>query len=83
MISFGINSIQVDKIGQICMKAGNFNWYKNSHLVGILGIVDGAVGITHAGYKANKFNSFINVKIAEKKLQFGSSKCQYMVEGKD
>ena len=76
-------SVMVEKIGQECMKAGYFYSYKNSHPVGFLGMVDDTVGITHAGYKANQLNSFMNVKSAEKTLQFGPSKCQYMVVGKN
>ena len=75
-------SVQVEKIGQECMKAGYHYPYKNSHPVGFLGMVDDIVGITQAGYKANQLNSFINVKTAEKGLQFGPSKCQYMIVGK-
>ena len=75
-------SVMVDKIGQECMKAGYHYSYKNSHPVGFLGMVDDIVGITKAGYKANQLNSFINVKTAERGLQFGPSKCEYMIVGK-
>ena len=37
-------SVQVDKIGQECMKAGYFYKYKNSLPVGLLAMVDDIVG---------------------------------------
>ena len=46
-------------------------------------MVDDIVGITEAGYQASQLNAFINVKTAEKTLQFGPAKCQYMVVGKN
>ena len=76
-------SVQVDKIGQDCMEAGYHYLYKNILPVGFLGMVDDIVGITEAGYQASQLNAFINVKTAEKTLQFGPAKCQYMVVGKN
>jgi hypothetical protein len=76
-------SVQVDKIGQDCMKAGLFYKYKNILPVGFLGLVDDIVGITEAGFKASQLNSVINVRTAEKTLQFGPPKCQYMTVGKN
>ena len=76
-------SVQVDKIGQECIKAGYHYLYKNILPVGFLGMVDDIAGITEAGIKANQFNSFLNVKTAEKTLQFGNKKCQYMIVGKN
>ena len=72
-------SVQVDKIGQACMQAGYNYLYKNEHPVGFLGMVDDIVGITEAGYRASQLNTFMNVKTAEKNLQFGPSKCNYMM----
>jgi hypothetical protein len=76
-------SVQVDKIGQDCMDAGHYYLYKNILPVGFLGLVDDIVGITEAGYKAQQLNAFINVKTAEKMLQFGPKKCKSMLIGKD
>ena len=45
-------------------------------------MVDDIVGITEAGFKASQLNTFMNVKTAEKNLQFGASKCEYMIVGK-
>ena len=47
-----------------------------------MGMVDDIVGITEAGNQASQLNVFINVKTAEKTLQCGPPKCQYMVVGK-
>ena len=64
-------SNQVDLIGKESLEAGHFYLYKNVLPVGFLGLVDDIVGITEAGFKAQQFNAFINVKTAEKTLQFG------------
>ena len=48
-----------------------------------MGLVDDIVGITEAGHKASELNAFINIKTAEKTLQFGPSKCKYMIVGKN
>ena len=41
------------------------------------------IGITHAGYMAQQMNVAINVKTAEKRLQFGVNKCKTMLVGKN
>ena len=51
--------------------------------VSILGLVDDMLGITEAGFQAQQMNTFMNVKTAEKKLQFGPTKCKAMLVGKD
>ena len=76
-------SVQVDQIGQDCIKAGYYYLYKNILPIGFLGMVDDIAVITEAGIKANQINSFLNVKTAEKTLQFGPKKCQYMIVGKN
>ena len=48
----------------------------------MLGMVDDLVAITEAGYKAKEMNMFLNVKTAEKSLQFGPTKCKSMLVGK-
>ena len=75
-------SVQVDNIGKDCMDAGHYYLYKDSLPVGFLGLVDDIVGITEAGFKAQQLNAYINVKTAEKMLQFGHSKCKSMLVGK-
>ena len=76
-------SVLVENIGQECLKAGYKYLYKNILPVGFLGMVDDIVGITEAGHQASQLNAFINIKTAEKNLQFGPSKCEYMIIGKN
>ena len=75
-------SVQVDSIGKECQENGYGYRYKDSLLVSILGMVDDMLGITEAGYKAQQMNTFMNVKTAEKTLQFGPTKCKSMLVGK-
>ena len=75
-------SIQVDSIGKECVKEGHTYLYKNELPVGFLGLVDDIIGVTEAGINAQKMNAFINIKTAEKTLQFGASKCKSMLVGK-
>ena len=48
----------------------------------MLGMVDDVIGITEAGYQAKQMNTFMNMKTAEKTLQFGPKKCKIMQVGK-
>ena len=74
-------SVQVENIGKDCLQAGHFLLYKDRLPVGFLGLIDDIVGITKTGIDAQKMNSFINLKTAEKGLRFGVSKCKTMVIG--
>jgi hypothetical protein len=76
-------SVQVDSIGKECVAEGHSYLYKERLPVGFLGLVDDIIGVTEAGIKAQKMNAFINVKTAEKGLQFGPSKCKSMLVGKN
>ena len=49
--------------------------------IGILGLVDDTIAVSEIGYKAQLMNIFMNIKTAEKGLQFGSKKCRIMVVG--
>ena len=73
----------MERIGKECMAAGHGFKYKGKLPIAFLGLVDDIIGISDAGIKAQMLNSFLNVKTAEKTLQFGNSKCKYMVVGKD
>ena len=75
-------SVQVDSIGKECVENGYGYMYKDTLLVSILGMVDDMLGITEAGFKAQQMNTFMNVKTAEKTLQFGPKKCKSMLVGK-
>ena len=46
-------------------------------------MVEDIIGITEAGIDAQKMNTFLNLKTAEKYLQFGVSKCKFMIIGKN
>ena len=76
-------SVQVDSIGKECITEGYSYLYKEILPIGFLGLVDDIIGVTEAGIKAQKMNAFINMKTAEKSLQFGPSKCKSMLVGKD
>ena len=76
-------SIQVDKICKDVESSGYGYKFKNILPVSMLALVDDMVGITSAGFTAQQMNAAINVKTAEKRLQFGVSKCKSMVIGND
>jgi hypothetical protein len=76
-------SVQVDSIGQECSESGYGYRYMDILPVGMLGLVDDIIGVTEAGFQAQMMNSFINVKTAEKGLQFGVKKCTTMLIGKN
>ena len=46
-----------------------------------MGQIDDLIGVTEAGYKAHQMNSYLNVKTADKFLQFGPAKCKTMIVG--
>ena len=75
--------MQVDSIGKECMEEGHSYLYKEILPVGFLGLVDDIIGVTEAGIKAQEMNAFINIKTAEKGLQFGVKKCSTMLIGKN
>ena len=50
--------------------------------VPLLGQVDDLIGIAEAGYKSDQLNSYVNVKTADKDLQFGQDKCKAMLVSK-
>ena len=64
-------------MGQDCVSNGNHIMYKNNLTIGFLGMVDDIIGITESGHRASELNALINVKTAEKTLQFGPLKCKW------
>ena len=70
-------SNQVDTLGkQLREEEPNFMYkYKGYVPVGILGMVDDVAGVSECGKNAKQLNAFINIKTAEKRLQFGADKC--------
>ena len=57
--------------------------YKGEIEIPALGMVDDLLTISESGYKTTRLNSFINAKIAIKKLQLGPQKCFVMHTKKD
>ena len=67
---------QVVSFGKQLLKEDPDYIYKYKGYIprGVLGMIDDLVGVSESGVNATKLNAFINVKTAEKKLQFESSK---------
>ena len=76
-------SVQVDSIGKEVEEAGIGYRYKDALDVGMLSLVDDIIGVTKAGHQAHQMNALLNVKTAEKRLQFGVTKCKYMTVSKN
>ena len=75
-------SIQADKICKDVVSSGYGYMYKSILPVTMLALVDDIIGITYAGFRAQQMNTVINVRTAEKRLQFGVTKCKSMIIGK-
>ena len=75
-----MTSAQVDSFGKEMLDTEPNFMYRYMGIVPIplLGQVDDLLGVTEAGYKAKQLNSFVNVKTADKDLQFGPEKCKTM-----
>ena len=71
-------SNQVDKFGkQLFEEDPDYLYkYKGYVPIGVLGMIDDLAGVSESGVKAVQLNSYINVKSAEKCLQFGLEKCK-------
>ena len=76
-------SVQVDSIGKEVEESGYGYQYKDELPVSLLGLVDDMIGVSDAGFKAQQLNALLNVKTAEKRLQFGVSKCKSMLVSKN
>ena len=76
-------SVQVDSIGKEVENSGYGYMYQDKLSVSLLGLVDDMIGVTEAGFKAQQLNALLNVKTAEKQLQFGVKKCKSMLVGKN
>ena len=48
----------------------------------IFGMTDDIICVAEAGFKTQLLNAFINVKTADKDLQFGADKCKSMTVSK-
>ena len=76
-------SVQVDSIGKDVEQSGYGYNYQDMLPVPLLALFDDMIGVTKAGYRAQQMNAMINVKTAEKRLQFGVKKCKSMYIGKN
>ena len=76
-------SVQVDSIGKEVEEAGYSYRYKDALDIGMLSLVDDKIGVTKAGYQAHQMNALLNIKTAEKRLQFGVTKCKSMTVSKN
>ena len=77
-------SNQVDTIGKDMLDEDSSFMikYKGYIPIPVLGMIDDVIGVTLAGFKSAQLNSYINMKSADKYLQFGQDKCKAMVVGK-
>ena len=76
-------SVQCDSFGkELLEEEVSFLYlYKGYEPVGKLRQIVDLIGITEVGYIAQQMNSFLNVKTANKYLQFGPDKCKSMLIG--
>ena len=77
-------SVQCDFFGkELLNEEPSFIFKYKGHIpVGILGQVDDLIGVTEAGYKSHQMNAYLNLKTADKYLQFGQDKCKTMFVSK-
>ena len=78
-----ISSLQVATIGKECLDENkHLYFYKDSVPIPPLGLVDDLLTISSCGFKTTQMNQYLNSKTAEKRLQFGTSKCIKLHIGK-
>ena len=77
-------SPQVDSFGkEMLIEEPHFMFhYMGLVPIPLLGQVDDLGGVAEAGHKSKQLNYFVNVKTADKDLQFGPDKCKSMVVSK-
>ena len=72
-------SLQIDNIGKESLDEGLDPYkYKDEVEIPALGFVDDIITVTESGYKTARMNSFINAKLAIKKLRLCAKKCFVM-----
>ena len=76
-------SVQVDSIGKEVVSSGYGYSYMDKLPISLLGLVDDMIGVSDAGFRAQQLNAVLNVKTAEKRLQYGVNKCKSMLVGKN
>ena len=57
--------------------------YKDVLPVSLLILIDDMIGVSNASFKAHQMNTVLNVKTADKRLQFGIKKCKSMLVSKN
>ena len=77
-------SAQVDAFGKELIEDEPDYLYRFMGKVPIplLGQVADLIGISDAGFRSEQLNSYVNVKAADKELQFGQDKCKTMLVSK-
>ena len=78
-----VASVQTDTIMSGSSEEGYTYQYKSQLSIGHVIQVDDIIGFTEPGVMAQMFNSYINIKTAEKQLQFNPKKCKVMYVGCD
>ena len=77
-------SIQIDGIGRGSLEDDLEPYkYKDKVEIPSLGMMDDILPISESGYKTARLNSYINAKIAIKKLQLGPKMCFVLHTGKE
>ena len=76
-------SIQVDTICRDVESLESGYRYKDSLPITMMAMVDDMIGVANVGFRTKQINAAINLKTAEKRLQFGEEKCKFMVIGKE
>ena len=75
-------SLQIDNIGKESLVEGLHPYKYNDEVeIPALGFVDDIIKVTESGYKTARMNSFVNAKLAIKKLRLGAKKCFVMYIG--
>ena len=57
--------------------------YKDVLPVSLLILIDDMIGVSNASFKAHQMNTVLNVKTADKRLQFGIKKYKSMLVSKN
>ena len=70
---------QIDSFGKELIEESPKFLYKLKDEIPIplLGQTDDLIGVSEIGFKSIQLNAFINVKSADKDLQFGAQKCKF------
>ena len=61
------------------MFSDGMGWNDNYLNLNFIGQVEDLIGVAEAGFKSALLNSNVNVKTADKNLQFGTYKCKTML----